>query len=82
MYFFVSCQGPCAPKEKWYRKEHITRLVVVVVVVVVAVAVVVVCLMGLPLASVQAVSDGSTSVSELRSPLPGTIQQTGGCQHR
>ena len=20
---FVSCNGPCAPKEKWHRKEHI-----------------------------------------------------------
>ena len=21
--YFVSCNGPCAPKEKWHRKEHI-----------------------------------------------------------
>ena len=21
--YFVSCNGPCAPKVKWHRKEHI-----------------------------------------------------------
>ena len=21
--YFVSCNGPCVPKEKWHRKEHI-----------------------------------------------------------
>ena len=23
---FVSCNGPCAPKEKWHRKEHVLLL--------------------------------------------------------
>ena len=23
--YFVLCNGPCAPKEKWHRKEHISN---------------------------------------------------------
>ena len=25
--YFVSCNGPCAPKEKWHRKEHIIIII-------------------------------------------------------
>ena len=26
--YFVSCKGPCAPKEKWHRKEHIIIIII------------------------------------------------------
>ena len=26
--YFVSCNGPCAPKEKWHRKEHIIIIII------------------------------------------------------
>ena len=26
--YFVSCNGPCAPKEKWHRKEHIINIII------------------------------------------------------
>ena len=25
--YFVSCNGPCAPKKKWRRKEHIIIII-------------------------------------------------------
>ena len=25
--YFISCNGPCAPKEKWHRKEHIIIII-------------------------------------------------------
>ena len=28
--YFVSCNGPCAPKEKWLRKEHITIIIIII----------------------------------------------------
>ena len=27
--YFVSCNGPCAPKEKWHRKEHIIIIIII-----------------------------------------------------
>ena len=27
---FVSCNGPCAPKEKWHRKEHIIIIIIII----------------------------------------------------
>ena len=27
--YFVSCNGPCAPKEKWHRKEHIITIIII-----------------------------------------------------
>ena len=26
---FFSCNGPCAPKEKWHQKEHIIIIIVI-----------------------------------------------------
>ena len=26
--YFISCNGPCAPKEKWHRKEHIIIIII------------------------------------------------------
>ena len=27
--YFVSCNGPCAQKEKWHRKEHIIIVIII-----------------------------------------------------
>ena len=27
--YFVSCNGPCAPKEKWHRKDHIIIIIII-----------------------------------------------------
>ena len=32
-----SCHGPCAPKEKWHRKEHIIIIIVIIIIIIVAV---------------------------------------------
>ena len=29
--YFVSCNGPCAPKEKWHRKEHIIIFIIIII---------------------------------------------------
>ena len=39
---FVSCNGPCAPKEKCHRKEHIIIIIIAVDVVVVVVVIVII----------------------------------------
>ena len=31
--YFVSCNGPCAPKEKWHRKEHIIIFTIIIFIV-------------------------------------------------
>ena len=28
---FVSCDGPCALKEKWHRKEHIIIIILIII---------------------------------------------------
>ena len=28
-FCFFSCNGPCAPKEKWHRKEHIIIIIII-----------------------------------------------------
>ena len=28
---FVSCNGPCAPKEKWHRKECIIIIIIIII---------------------------------------------------
>ena len=30
-YILVSCNGPCAPKEKWHRKEHIVIIIIILI---------------------------------------------------
>ena len=30
--YFVSCNGPCAPKEKWYRKELIIIIIIIIII--------------------------------------------------
>ena len=27
--YFVSCNGPCAPKENWHGKEHIIIIIII-----------------------------------------------------
>ena len=33
--YFVSCNGPCAPKKKWHRKEHIIIIIIVIIIIVI-----------------------------------------------
>ena len=28
--YFISCNGPCALKEKWHRKEHIIIIIIII----------------------------------------------------
>ena len=31
--YFVSCNGPCAPKKKWHRKEPIIIIIIIIIIV-------------------------------------------------
>ena len=32
--FFLTCNSPCAPKEKWYRKEHIIIIFIIIIIII------------------------------------------------
>ena len=32
---FVSCNGPCAPKENWHRKEHIIIITIIIFIIII-----------------------------------------------
>ena len=33
--YFVSCNGPCTPKEKWHRKEHIIIIIIIIITIII-----------------------------------------------
>ena len=33
--FFFSCNGPCAPKEKWHRKQRIIVIVMMMMIIII-----------------------------------------------
>ena len=33
--YFILCDGPCAPKEKWHRKELIIIIIVIIIIIII-----------------------------------------------